>query len=272
MEPVRILLPPSEAKATGGTGAALRELGLGPAPLAEPRRTLITAVSALCAADPGRAADLLRIPPAVGPAAGAANAAMLDAPTLPALDRFTGVLFDAFGPGSLPRAARARAEESVLIFDGAFGALTGAEHVPDHRVPATATLPGLGGVTAFWRPVLAEALPAMVDGHLVVDLRSTDYAAMWRPVGPLREQVVPVRVLVRQESAGQQRHVVSSVPSKVGKGVLARALLRSRRTIRSPRDLVAVAAAAGFEVVPSRVGLDLLFAFVPKTVPPTRPG
>lgn len=263
---MRILLPPSEAKAPGGSGPPLREVGLGGHPLAEMRRRLLHEVGALQARDPALAAQSLRLPPAVATAAGAANLAVLDAPTLPALDRFTGVLFDAFAPGSLPRAARTRAEEVVLVFDGAFGVLTGAEPVPDHRVPAAASLPELGAVAAAWRPVLAETLPALVEGHLVVDLRSSDYAAMWRPTGPLREQVVPVRILVRQESAGGLRTVVSSVPSKVGKGVLARALVRTRRTVRSPRDLAAVATASGFEVLtePRAEALDLLFDFVPK--------
>lgn len=268
MGDVRILLPPSEAKSPGGTGAPLAELGLGlgnsTAQLAATRRTVIDAVARLCADRPTRAADLLRLPPAVADAARAANVGVLQAPTMPALDRFTGVLFEAFAPGSLPPAARARAEESVVVFDGAFGVLRGGEPVPDHRVPAAAMLPGLGGVAALWRPALAAELPARFAGHVVLDLRSTDYAALWRPRHGDGLEVVVVRILTVQPSGAD---AVASVPSKVGKGVLARALCRTRRNIRTARDVVAVARGAGFTPLPSSTDhqLDLRFDFVPKT-------
>ena len=53
--------------------------------------------------------------------------------------------------------------------------------VPDYRVPAKATLPGIGVAATFWRPVLGVTVPALLAPGLVVDLRSSDYAAMWRP-------------------------------------------------------------------------------------------
>ncbi|MDQ1671931.1 MAG: uncharacterized protein QOC98_493 [Frankiaceae bacterium] len=267
---VRILLPPSEAKSPGGTGVPLAELGLGTGQLATTRRTVIDAVARLCADRPDDATDLLRLPPGVAEAARAANVAVWQAPTMPALDRFTGVLFDAFAPGSLPPAARARAEESVVVFDGSFGVLGGGDLVPDHRVPAAAMLPDLGGVAALWRPTLAAELPGRFAGHVVVDLRSTDYAAMWRPGPNDVLDVLTVRILVAQPGTSGhrsgERHAVMSVPSKVGKGLLARALCRTRRTVRSRRDVLAVARTVGFTPLPTTRGdqLDLVFDFVPK--------
>jgi cytoplasmic iron level regulating protein YaaA (DUF328/UPF0246 family) len=266
---VRILLPPSEGKSPGGSGPPLGAGRRSPVDdrFVSTRRIVIDAVRRLCREAPAAAVELLGLPAGVVDAALAANAAIRDAPTMPALDRFTGTLYDAFAPGTLPPAARRRAEESVLVFDGAFGVLTGDEPVPDHRVPAAASLPDLGSVAALWRPVLAEVLPARLDGHLVVDLRSADYAAMWRVPRSTSGTVVPVRVLVEHRVAGGVRHVVSSVPSKVGKGLLARALCTTRRDVRSRVDLTRVARAAGFEVLdPSATEgrLDLLFSFVPK--------
>lgn len=267
---MRILLPPSETKHPGGSGTPLGNAGAtgGPAddPLTTTRRTVLDAVRRLCTEHPERAVELLRIPPAVAETALATNREVFDAPTMPALDRFTGVLFDAFAPATLTPAARRRADEMVLVFDGAFGVLRGDEPTPDHRVPAAATLPELGGLAAVWRPVLAEVLRERLDGHLVVDLRSTDYAAMWRPVATDASCVVPVRILVEQRTAAGTKQVVSSVPSKVGKGLLARALCTTRRQVRNERDLRAVATAAGFRIATgSQAGaLDLLFDFVPK--------
>jgi cytoplasmic iron level regulating protein YaaA (DUF328/UPF0246 family) len=229
--------------------------------LTSTRRLILEGIRRLCVERPDLATRLLQLPLAIAPAALAANSAVWDAPTMPALDRFTGVLFDAFAPGTLTRAARAAAEESVLIFDGAFGVLTGAEPVPDHRVPAGASLPDLGGIAALWRPVLARALPPLLAGHVVVDLRSSDYAAMWRPTS---EGVLPVRILVERRDGQTRRRSVLSVPSKVGKGRLARALCSTRRKVRTADDVARVATAAGFTVVPARRGLDLVFDFVPK--------
>ncbi len=273
MDDVRILLPPSEAKSPGGNGAPLTELGLGDGAVAATRRTVLDAVARLCAERPTEAAELLRLPPAVADAARTANVGVWETPTMPALDRFTGVLFDAFAPGTLPPAARIRAEDSVVVFDGSFGVLGGAEPVPDHRVPAAAMLPDLGGVAALWRPALDAELPARLAGHVVVDLRSSDYAAMWRPRPGDGLDVVTVRILVAQPSGDAGvRHVVMSVPSKVGKGLLARALCRTRREIRTNKDVRAVARTAGF--TPLRTSrsdqLDLLFDFVPKAVRSSR--
>ena len=64
---------------------------------------------------------------------------------------------------------------------------------PTVAATVTGTVPGLGGVTAHWRAALAQVLPHVVGDEAVVDLRSSDYRAMWRPAGPLREQVVAVR-------------------------------------------------------------------------------
>jgi hypothetical protein len=81
-----------------------------------------------------------------------------------------------------------------------------------------------------------------------------------------------VRIVVEQGG----RHAVLSVPSKVGKGLLARALCTTRRQVRTLRDLKAVAVAAGFTPLPqpgrgSRNSLDLAFDFVPKNARPVTP-
>ena len=134
------------------------------------------------------------------------------------------------------------------MFSGAFGALTGDEPVPLHRVPASATLPRIGGLATYWKKVLAVALAPRVDAEaLVVDLRSTDYAAMWQPSPAQAARVVTVRVL--EDRGGRLQPV--SWSSKHGKGLLARELLRSdsaRRPVRTVDDVAAAAGRIGYEV------------------------
>jgi len=222
---VLVLLPPSETKASGGTGPSLRTAGLGPPLLAAARGPLLEAVARFCRDDPAAATAALKLPAGSAATALAVNTTMLDAPTMPAIERFTGVLYEALDATTLTESQRARAAGTVVIMDGAFGAVRADELLPDHRVPASATVPGVGSVTAWWRPALRGYLPLLLGHGPVLDLRSTDYAAMWPVTGPLRRQVVPVRVLVERGRGRARVLRAISHPAKVGKGRLARALL-----------------------------------------------
>ena len=258
-----LLLPPSEAKVPGGDGAALGDVL--PGPLGRARHDVLTAVATYCRRAPRKAPLVLKLPKGSAAADLADNLAALEAPTMPTLDRFCGVLFEALDVGSLTARQRSLADESVLVFSGAFGALRGDEPVPMHRVPASATLPRVGVLATYWRKRLDALLAPAVDAAgLVVDLRSTDYAAMWQPAAAQRDVVVPVRVLEeRRLPDGTVVRRPMSWPSKHGKGRLARDLLRTHTTSRPLRRVGQVADAGrrlGYQVVegPGGIGLDLV--------------
>jgi uncharacterized protein len=265
-ERVLLLIPPSEAKVPGGDGPSLVSGAAddtGSDALAVARRRVLVAVASFCRRSPGKARVALKLPP--GSAAGdlAANIAALTAPTMPALDRFSGVLFAALDMPSLTARQRERAVRSVLVFSGAFGALAGGEPVPVHRVPASATVPRLGGLTTYWKKALAPVMaPLVEDAGLVIDLRSSDYAAMWRPTPAQARQVLTVRVL--EERGGSLRAV--SWSAKHGKGLLVRELLHShtsRTPVRSLAQVVAAAERIGYDARPRPAvagspGLDLI--------------
>lgn len=216
---MRVLLPPSEAKRPGGRGRPLRRQPDGP--LGEARERALRALRELVAADAGMAAAALLLPPGLARDALAANAGVPEAPTMPALRRYAGVVYDGLAWGTLTPAAQRVAGRSALIFSGLLGVVRGDEPVPAYRVPAKAVLPGIGVVGTFWRPVLDDALPAMLGRGLVVDLRSSDYAAMWRPRGALVERMLRVRVLSPVPRGGEG---VVSYSSKLAKGQLFGAL------------------------------------------------
>jgi uncharacterized protein len=249
---VLLLLPPSEAKVAGGDGAPLTELdvtGLSGAAssLHASRVGVLRAVAAFCRRSPAKARVALKLPAGSAAADLAANIGALYSPTMPALERFTGVLFAALDLSSLTAAERRRAQRLTVVFSGALGALTGAELVPVHRVPASATVPSIGGLTAYWKQVLPAVLHPRVEGEgLVVDLRSSDYAAMWQPAPEHAARVLSVRVL--EDRGGRLQGV--SWSAKHGKGLLARELLRSHTTRRPVRTIDDVAAAA------VRIGYD----------------
>ncbi len=259
---MRLLLPPSEVKSAGGRGRPLRSRSLD-GPLDEARAAARAALAALLAGDRTAAAAALQLPDSVVQAALNANAALLDSPTTPALRRYRGVVYDGLNHAGADPPAQRAAHRTVLIFSGLFGIVRGDEPIPDYRVPAKAILPGLGIAASYRRPVLTELLtgPAgrrVLGRGLIVDLRSSDYATMWRPGGEVRERVVGVRVLSPLPRGG---HGIISYQSKFAKGRLAAALLRQVGAGHEPAGVEDVATAwracGGGAVVATDTGVDL---------------
>jgi cytoplasmic iron level regulating protein YaaA (DUF328/UPF0246 family) len=220
---VWLLLPPSEGKTTGGRGRPLRHRSTGDDPVSRARQDVVAALLKLVVGDVRAAAAALLLPDGAATGALAANAAVLDSPTTPALRRYAGVVYDGLDFTAMSEAEQRLARRCVLIFSGLLGVVRGDEPVPAYRVPAKAVLPGLGVASTFWRPVLTEVLPTTLRRGLVVDLRSTDYAAMWRPGRGLADRVVALRVLSPTPRGG---HAVISYNSKLAKGRLAATLIR----------------------------------------------
>ena len=217
---MRILLPPSEGKSVGGDGPSLAELGFGTGPIGRHRARLCAAVERTSTRARRTAVTAFTLPDGVADAAILANAVVSATPTRPALERYTGVVYDGLQAPGMSVAERATADESVIVFSGLFGVLGGGEPVPAYRVPAASVLPRIGAVGASWRPLLATALPPRLRDGLVLDLRSSDYAAMWR--APKGLAVVSVRILTEMPGG---RLMVVSYASKLAKGRLARTLI-----------------------------------------------
>jgi len=233
---VFVLLPPSETKATGGVGAPLDLTSLRFPGLLEARQQMVSAVTDLCLDLPAARAAL-----AVSPTKDSeivATAGLRSAATMPAMLRYTGVLYEALDIPHLPPAARTRAGERLLIQSALFGLIAGRDAVPAYRLSAGSALPGIGGIPAFWRPRLAVPM-ASLDRPLV-DLRSGAYGAF----APLPDAIT-VRVVT--ENAAGQRTVVSHF-NKATKGLLARALVTSRAEIDTVVAVARVARRAGLRV------------------------
>lgn len=218
-----VLLPPSEGKARRGGGRPLDLATLSRPALTPVRERLVDALAQAARRDP----EGLRV--ALGCTPGqahevAADAALRHSPTLPALQRYTGVLYDVLGYTSLSPAGRRRADGSLAVASALFGLLSPRDRVPAYRLSAGTSLPGVGPLAALWRPALAPEL-AGARG-LVVDLRSAAYAALAPAPGA-------VRVRVLRDVDGQRTTV--SHDNKWTKGRLARALCEAGA--RTPRDV-----------------------------------
>ena len=228
---VIVLLPPSETKRTGGNGPALALEALS-APVLGPLRTELVDELIELAADRPASRRALGISTAQD-AEIDRNAALRTASTMPAIDRYTGVLYDALDIDSLRGAAAARARSRLAVGSALFGLLRADDLIPAYRLSATSRLPGRPTLAARWRPALEPVLAGIAERELVVDLRSGSYAALGKVAGAVTVEVVA-------EHSDGRRTVVSHF-NKAHKGRLARALSTTRS---EPGDAAAVAALA----------------------------
>jgi cytoplasmic iron level regulating protein YaaA (DUF328/UPF0246 family) len=143
----------------------------------------------------------------------------------------------------------------LAIVSSLYGLVRPGERIAPYRLGGGVTLPGLGGVAAHWRGVLDPVVRGMIGPGLVVDLRSSTYAAFWRPPPDLAARVVPVRVL--HEVKGR-RQVVSHF-NKGTKGRLVRDLLVDGRDAHTPAAFARLLTDLGWIVEPaSGHGLDVV--------------
>jgi cytoplasmic iron level regulating protein YaaA (DUF328/UPF0246 family) len=249
---VLLLLPPSEGKAQpSGRSRPLDLSALSFPALTPVRRQLVNQLVALCSGDEAHAAGVLGLSPGLA-AEVARNRDLATAPTLPASQLFTGVLYEALGLASLDTAAIRRANRAVLIFSGLFGLLRLRDRVPAYRLAADVRLPGVGPVAGVWRAALDDVMVEAAGRHgILLDLRSSAYAAMWRPRGPLAARTVTMRVLHERRPGDPTSRMVVSHFNKATKGRLARALLLDGARPDDLTQLAAVLHRLGFHVEPS---------------------
>ena len=179
-----ILLPPSETKRPGGRGRPLDVAGLTMPSLAPQRAAVIDALVAL-SADEAEAARVLKLGRTQRGEV-AANAALREAPTMAAVDRYTGVLFDALDSASLPAVSRRWLGAHVRVHSAPFGPVGALDPIPSYRLGASASLPGLASLKRVW----ADAVTAALAGErprFLLDLRSEAYVAL----GPVPASVPP---------------------------------------------------------------------------------
>ena len=225
------MLPPSETKRAGGDGPAMKLALLGSGELNPLRETLVGELVDL-AADPEICRRALGISAAQDAEIGR-NAALRTSATMPAIHRYTGVLYDALDFGSLRAAEADRARSRLAIGSALFGLLRAGDPIPAYRLSAGAKLPGRPGLAARWRPLLEPVLADLAVGELIVDLRSGAYVGLGRIPGAIAVDVV-------SQLPDGRRTVVTHF-NKSHKGRLARVLATAKS---EPGDAAAVATLA----------------------------
>jgi len=228
---IAILLPPSESKATGGDPREAwdpQEGSFGPR-LGDMRLTVARELRRLRGGDgallDARGEHLIR--------ARRANVALVGAPTLPAHQRYTGVVWEHLDVDSLSPASRARALGSIVVVSGLLGAVRASDPVPDYRLKMSTRLAPTGHLAAWWRPPLSAMLNDVLTGCTVVDLLPHEHRAAFVPDRGSLAAYLCVNFVNRHGQSGGHgakaakgrltRHLVETCPlsSRVAQTVMA---------------------------------------------------
>ncbi len=226
-----ILLPPSETKRPGGDGTPWPKTSPAFGSLRRLRTQVVRALVEL-SADADTAMRVLKLSERQRGDV-AANATLRTSPTMPAVDRYTGVLFDALDAGSLDVAAREWLGAHVAIQSAPFGPIGALDAIPAYRLAAGTTVPGLPPLRRLWADAAGAAIAAS-EPSFVLDLRSEAYVAL----GPVPAGVPQAYVRVVTESDGGVVRALNHF-NKHAKGDLVRALAQARPEVASLADLIA---------------------------------
>lgn len=218
---MKILLPPSETKRPGGSGAPLDLDALALNELGPQRSAVVDALTDL-AQDASASQRVLKLSERqLGEIE--YNRTLRTSGTMPAVDRYTGVLYDALDAAALPVLARRWLGRHVWVHAAPFGPVGALDAIPAYRLAAGTSLPGLAPLRRHWADAVTTAL-AEEPPSFLLDLRSEAYVAL----GPVPESVASVYVRVVTEEGRALNHF-----NKKAKGELVRALALDRPRIRS---------------------------------------
>ncbi|MBM3670018.1 MAG: peroxide stress protein YaaA [Actinobacteria bacterium] len=255
---VLILLPPSEGKCSPDSGSALAPGTLSWPELKKPRATILDALVKISSTSPKRAAGVLGVTATQMPLI-AQNARLRSAPAAPAIEVYSGVLYDALNFSALPAAARKRGDARIAIASALWGLLRPGDRIPAYRFSADSRIPGLPPLAKLWSEPVGDAIAD--SAGVIVDMRSGGYEKLAPVPAECADRAVALRVL---QDRGGALSVVSH-HNKATKGRITAGLLIDAR---EPRDVDGVADAfsdLGYRVKhgkPNRAGVATLDVIV----------
>ncbi|WP_309147267.1 peroxide stress protein YaaA [Curtobacterium sp. MCPF17_031] len=247
MTGLTVLLPPSETKREGGDTESTLDLGVLSFPeLATERAAVITAARSVSSEESSARTALKLGPKSV--AERLRNLVLETSPTMPAVERYTGVLYDPLDALTADAGTRAWWDRHVVVQSAMFGPVGAGDRIPAYRLSHDSRLPGIR-LASHWSAPASAALATRPPG-LVLDLRSEGY----RTLAPVPDSV-PLRVV---SVAGDGRRKALNHWNKTAKGRLVSLLGRTQASVSSMVELAAWAAAHGVVIEQVGNGWDLV--------------
>ena len=213
-----ILLPPSEGKSAPLSGNTNQQLSF--TELDSTRAQVRKALIKMCKGDLHTAAKNLGLGVTQLDEV-SANARLDKATCGPAIDVYTGVLFEALDAASLNSKHRAKLNSVVAISSALFGLVRPLDLIPPYRLSGDSILTGSTRLPQVWREKVSAVIAASTGP--IIDLRSQTYVSLGPIPGQCDERSLLIRVLFEKNG---KRSVVSHF-NKATKGELVRALITS---------------------------------------------
>lgn len=214
---VKILLPPSEGKAEGGNARIpwTPDSGVFGGHLGDYRREIAEALKSA----KGGSAALLGVSGKHLSRAKGVNCTLIGAPTLPAWQRYTGVVWDHLDLASFPKNRLSSAIKSLFVVSALTGIVRGDDPLPDYRLKIGASLAPMGNLARWWKPDVTDCLVTKTRNETLIDLLPNEHrsAIDWTELPHV------VRIDLVAGDGGR----VGGHNAKAAKGLLARHLLLS---------------------------------------------
>jgi uncharacterized protein len=103
-------------------------------------------------------------------------------PTLKAIERYTGVAFDALEYTTLGKKEQKYCDENIVLFSNLFGPLRADDLIPDYKFKQGAELPTINVIKEY-KEVIQEPLNQFLEDE-VIDLRAGFYDKFYKPAMP----------------------------------------------------------------------------------------
>ncbi len=101
-------------------------------------------------------------------------------PTMKAIQRYTGVAYDAIDYENLDKKSRTYIDHKVVIFSDLFGAVMAKDFIPNYRYKQGAKLPNID-VAKYYKKHLKNSLYEIL-GDEILDLRAGYYDKYYKPI------------------------------------------------------------------------------------------
>ena len=104
---------------------------------------------------------------------------ILKEPTMKAIQRYTGVAFDAIDYNKLSLKEQQYCDENIILFSNLFGVLKADDLIPDYKYKQGSSLPHID-VIKYYKDNIKDLLDNYL-GEEVVDLRASYYDKFYKP-------------------------------------------------------------------------------------------